>query len=67
MLGNEPVNQEEPALEESAFRSSSLFPHEAILQQFKNYSPLSDLIDVQALASSPHLKLKKYRNAAFYG
>jgi hypothetical protein len=67
MQGSEAVSYEDPSLEESVFRSTSLFPHEALLQQFKNYRPHSDIVNMQSLASSSNLKLKKYRTAAFYG
>ena len=58
----------EPSLAGSNVKSvvsySSL---EGLLARFREYAPVSDALPLESLHSSPHLKLKKYRDAAFYG
>lgn len=40
---------------------------EDIIITFKNYRPKTNIIDVQKLHTSPYLKIKKYKDAAYYG
>jgi hypothetical protein len=40
---------------------------EALLAQFRSYHPKSDIINMHKLAQSEYLKLKKYKEAAYYG
>lgn len=37
------------------------------MKQFKEYVTKSDIIDLAQLKTSQNLKLKKYREAAYYG
>lgn len=38
-----------------------------MLKQFKEYEPRSAMIDFEKLKSSSYLKLKKFRESAYYG
>lgn len=37
------------------------------MKMFKEYVPKSDIVDFEKLKNSPNLKLKKFREAAYYG
>jgi hypothetical protein len=45
----------------------SHFSLENLIEQFKAYVPRTDIIDLQKLRDSKYLKMKKYKEAAFYG
>ena len=58
----------EPSLAESNVKSVVSYTSlEGLLTKFKEYTPVSDALSLEVLRDSPHLKLKKYRDAAFYG
>ena len=42
-------------------------PYDNLVKQFKEYVPRSELLDLVQMRSSSNLKLKKYREAAYYG
>jgi len=70
-LGALAKEEYEPSIAESNVRSvyshTSNSSFDQLVKIFKEYQPKSNVLDIDKLRNSPTLKLKKFRESAYYG